>query len=400
MATPELTFVRPDPKIHRDAVFDLIAKVFASREYWGMIAYCRNSYIDGSHYDWRASTIGLLGNQIVTHWGVLGYRMRIGRARVRTAGIGVVATHGDFRKKGLMVETACAGCEATRAAGYDMSVLFGISDFYHRFGYVRAWPERTYLVRAESLPPAPPGMKLRPFALRHRDDLARLYNRCNTHLTGTAVRPTFGARDKGWQGYLWSAPDGQPAGYVIVSERKSKQFELIGHAGDPQAVLGALGKLARTHRAREARLYSLHHDSDLARTLRRGNCSVETHYLRSGDAMIRTLNLAATMKKMCRELSARLRRSHLADWRGNLLIADSREEVLLKIDRSRVATAPAGRTKHAIRGGHEIAQLLIGADEPREIVEAGGIRLRGDAGRLIDVLLPNQRPALAAWDHF
>jgi len=384
----DLTFIRPDPKIHREAVFDLIAKVFAGREYWGMLAYCRNSYIDTSHYDWRGSTIGLLGDDVVTHWGVLGYRMRIGRARVRTAGVGVVATHGEHRRKGLMAATARAGCQAARAAGYDVSVLFGIPDFYHRFGYVRAWPERTYTVQADTLPPAPGPMTLRPFATRHRDDLATLYNRCNRRFT------------KGWEGYLWSAPDGRPAGYVIVTDRQGKRFELVEHAGDSAAVLAALGRLARKYRAREVRLYSLHHDSDLARTLRRGDCRVETHYLRSGEAMIRTLNLPATLRKMRGELAARLRRSHLADWRGEMLIADAREKVLLAIDRSRVAVRPAKRTKHAIRGGDEIAQLLIGTGAPRETVAAGTIRLTGDAKRLVDVLFPDQHPSLAAWDHF
>lgn len=400
MAKIDLTFTRPDPTRHRQAMLDLTAKAFGSHGYWRWLAYCRNAYVDNSHYDWRASTIGLLGEKIVTHWGVWGYRMRIGRARVRVAGIGAVATHGEFHRKGLMARTARAGCEAARAAGYDMSLLFGIGDFYHRFGYVCAWAERTYFVDAGKLPRPPAGMKLRRFALRHRDDLARLHNRCCTRLTGTAVRPTFGAHDQGWAGYLWHDADGRTAGYVIVSEPKSKRFELIDHAGDPQAVLGALNKLAGRHRAREVRFCSMHHDSSLARTLRRGDCRVETHYIRSGDAMIRTLNLAATLKRMRGELSARLRRSHLSDWRGDLLIADPREKVLLRIDRSHVAVAPAARTRHAIRGGDEIAQLLIGTDEPREIADAGRIRLSGQAGQLIDVLLPNQHPALAAWDHF
>ena len=60
----------------------------------------------------------------------------------------------------------------------------------------------------------------------------------------------------------------------------------------------------------------------------------------------------------------------------------------------------AGRTKHAVRGGDEIAQLLIGTDDPHEIADAAGTRLRGRAKQLIDVLLPNQHPILAEWDQF
>lgn len=73
---------------------------------------------------------------------------------------------------------------------------------------------------------------------------------------------------------------------------------------------------------------------------------------------------------------------------------------MLTIDRSRVTTAAPAQTKHAIRGGDEIAQLLIGTDEPDEIVDAAGIRLRGDAKQLVHVLMPNEHPTLAAWDNF
>lgn len=305
----KLTLIRPDPAKHRQAIFDLAGKAFASNGYWNWLAYCRNAYIDNSHYDWQASTLGLIDGQAVTHWGVWRCRMRIGRARVRMAGVGAVATHGDFRKRGLMARTARAGAQAARAAGYDVSVLFGIRDFYHRFGYVRAWPYRTYFVPAGELAAGPAKMKLRPFPLRHRDDLAAPYNRRCARLTGSAVRPTFTANDKGWEGYLWHGDDEKPAGYVIVSDAECERFELIDHAGDTPRVLAALGTLAKRRKARELRCRDMHPRGGLARTLRRGTCRVETRYVRNGEAMIRTLNLATTLAKMCGELSARLKRS-------------------------------------------------------------------------------------------
>ena len=99
-------------------------------------------------------------------------------------------------------------------------------------------------------------------------------------------------------------------------------------------------------------------------------------------------------------LSARLRASWLAGWSGKLLIADSRESATLDILRSRVSVLPASPTPHAIRGGDEIAQLLIGTDEPEEVIDAGRTRLSGDARKLAPVLFPNQHPNLAAWDRY
>ena len=116
--------------------------------------------------------------------------------------------------------------------------------------------------------------------------------------------------------------------------------------------------------------------------------------------MIRTINLATALRKMSKELGRRLRASHLADWRGRLLVADGREKVILAMDRSRVRALPSGQTKHAIRGGDEVVQLLIGTDEPEETIRAAGIRLSGDARRLVPVLFPNQHPKIGALDRF
>jgi hypothetical protein len=116
--------------------------------------------------------------------------------------------------------------------------------------------------------------------------------------------------------------------------------------------------------------------------------------------MVRTLNLASAVGKLAGELSRRLKRSHLADWRGKLLLADSREKVVLAIDRGKVTPGPPRVTKHAIRGGDAIAQLLIGTDEPDQTAAAHGIRVSGDARKLLGVLFPSQHPMLESWDHF
>ena len=64
----------------------------------------------------------------------------------------------------------------------------------------------------------------------------------------------------------------------------------------------------------------------------------------------------------------------------------------------RVAAAAA--TKHVLRGGEQIAQLLLGTDEPEETIDAGRMKTAGDAAQLASVLFPNQHPTLGMWDHY
>jgi hypothetical protein len=116
--------------------------------------------------------------------------------------------------------------------------------------------------------------------------------------------------------------------------------------------------------------------------------------------MVRTLNLHSALAKMAGELSRRLKQSHVAGWRGKLLVADARERVALAIGRGRVAISSGGASRHAIRGGEEIARLLIGSDHPGEVMDAGAIRAAGDAAAIAEVLFPAQHPMLNAWDKY
>ena len=103
---PQLQVVTPDPEVHLPEMFEMCAKVFSQNlGYFRCYRWCNDAYIGNSHYDWNTATIGLLDGKIVTHFGIWGYVMRIGSARVRTTGVGLVATHVDYRKRGFMGET-------------------------------------------------------------------------------------------------------------------------------------------------------------------------------------------------------------------------------------------------------------------------------------------------------
>ena len=397
MDSDELHIAPPDPKTDREEMFDLISKVFSGNGYFDFLTACRNSYIAGSHYDWGASLVGRLDGKIVTHWGVWGYDMRIGRSSVRVAGIGAVATHGYYRKRGLMSRTAARAMPIMRDAGYDMTLLFGVHDYYDRFGYVRAYPSRTYIVAAEELPTDKPSPRPRNIRRLPMGEMASVYNRGSAGMTGTAVRPTYrkAALQGGQECLLWRDAKGKLAGWVLI-----RGNTCVDQAGDPEQVLRVLGELARKRSWNEVRFAHLHFDTRLRKRITAGTCRSETHYTRSGGAMIRTLNLRRTLEKITPEISSRLAASSLSGWRGTLSLRDARERAVLRFNGKnvRIVDGPAG--KNAVRGGEEVAQLLIGSDEPRALCEAAGMRTTGEAARLLDVIFPARHPCLAGADRF
>mgnify|MGYP000280093183 CR=1 FL=1 len=422
MSDSQLQLKAPDRRRDGDAMIDLIAKVFSrGHSYFGMRNTCRDSYVLPSHYDWKNSRIGFLDGQIVTHYGVWDYAMRIGSCQVRCAGIGAVATHEDYRKRGLMDLTARASLDSARADGYDLSLLYGIWNFYHRFGYVSAWPKKNYVIGENNLPREAPTVRLRRFLPRHSDVLCRTYNRDHAGLTGTAVRPTYRGPYymRNYEGVYWvtrpalrrsslrprSAPAASaPAtwdGYVIY-ERKGRQLAFTEACGPADEVLRVCGALCRKLHCDEARFETFHEQHPVARRLRAMNCRAEESYTRSGDAMILTVNLRSTLGKIAPELSRRLKRSPESEWSGDLLLRDSREAATLRIRRGQVEVADvaAPAPRHAVRGNDFIAQLLIGSDHPLIIADNEGMRLSGDARRLLPWLFPIQYPMLSFCDQF
>ena len=400
-AAPDLTIVPPDRRKHAEALCDLVAKVFSGNGYYTFRNICRKGYILNSHYDWQASRIGLVGERPVTHFGVWGMTMRIGTARVRVGGIGAVATDADFRKRGLMARTARAAVAAMRECGYDLSLLFGISDFYHRFGYIRAFSPSAYTVAVADLPGERPTVRPRKFNPLPRADTARLYNRASAGLTGTAVRPTF--THLTWphpmEGRLWRDGRRRLAGYVVFEVREGRL--MCGEAcGNAEQVLRVLAVLARQRGCQEVRFDTFHRQSPLIRRICRGNCRVEPWHRRSGGEMVATIHLGSALTKMRGELERRMRASPLADWRGRLLVADSRDAVTLALERTRVSVTAGRQSRHAIRGGDAVAQLVMGTDDPAETIAAARMRTTGDAARLAKVLFPNEHPMLGLLDRF
>ncbi len=401
--TAPLTVRSPARAADGAAVVELVAKTFDS--YFPTRRVSEGYYLLEGHYDWAASAVGFVGERLVSHFGVWDYRMRIGRATVRCGGIGAVATDAAFRKKGYMARTAPHSVERMRARGYPLSILFGIDDFYHRFGYVAAWRESTWRLERKYLPPpAGPVPRLHRIPFAPGADVTRLHNEWNAGLTGTAVRPTF---SKGFfhssrtspEGWLWRDRRGRAAGHVFVHEDRH-DLVIIEATGDPDTVLACLGRLAERKALPELRFDTLPYGSALARRLRTLNCRYEQRFARDGEAMVRVVDLTACLRGMEPELSRRVGASELDGYRGTLLVRGPEGAVGLALDRGHVRVVPAAPGTSALRAGWHLAQLLIGTDDPLETCEVGRIRLQGDAARLVPVLFPAQHPQLQLGDRY
>jgi predicted acetyltransferase len=394
MQIDQLRVIHPDLALHSDALFALL-----DLEWPGIDQGLRAGQILHSHYDWNTARIGLLGERIVTHFGVYAITMRIGVARVRAAGVNLVATHPAERGRGLMTQIGHAAVAAMRAQGYDLSVVCnGTERYYGRFGYVLGWPEHDLVVQTEDLPAEPPDVALHECATEQRLDFAALYNRENEIVTGTAVRPTFpyGKHPGNGRGLYWTDERGATAGYIFfdVHEPSSTLWH-DDSAGDVEQRLRLLGALARRLGCTQVRCERLAYRSALGRRLRRLNCRAEAKYVQGGGWMVQIINLKALLEKLAPELERRLAESRLTGWHGDLLVVGSDEQATLAIECGRTRVAPPRDSPHVLRAGAALAQLVVGTDAPDELAATAPIELSGDAGMLLPALFPAQNPQMS-----
>src|SRR3954453_6375447 len=90
--------------------------------------------------------------------------IRIGKAVVRMDGIGGVNTLEEYRHRGYSRRVLEAAVERMRQGDAALSMLYGISNFYPKFGYATAGPDHfVRLTRLTDVPALPDGWHVRPF---------------------------------------------------------------------------------------------------------------------------------------------------------------------------------------------------------------------------------------------
>ena len=208
--------------------------------------------------------------ELVSQLCVVDVTVRAWGDELRCAGVADVGTPEPHRMKGY-ASRLMAACERFAARrGYAVCTLFGIPDFYHRFGYATICPEYDIRIDLDALETDEPAASLEDVRSSDWDAIARMCNMAYAGLDGSVVR-----REGAWrgprQGSDWSQRPralvsrdarGQPAGYAVVDTELTDDCLTLSEAAarDDAAAralsaglagmarsLGATGLLARVH---------------------------------------------------------------------------------------------------------------------------------------------------------
>lgn len=399
METNNFSIIRPRDDVHLRRIGQLCADAFSNGEY--VDQYCEN-YIGNSHYDWDLTRVIMDGEKMIHHWGVWKYAMRLESILLDVAGIGAVTTHSDYRKQGLMHLAAKESFADMRSAGVDLSILRG--RHYVKMGYARAWNYVHYNIGSEDLAKfvlKKPYRSLEPDEVKQMD---ALYNREYAGYTGSAIRPTYLKRHpEDICVYAWFDDEGQLEGYVraLPDEDSPKILLCVEATGDPLQGLAVLADLFKGRSdCEQLKCFTLPYLHPMLQYLRKGAVIVEDRYFDITGWRVRLIDLQGALKKMIPLFEKRLVDSRFADWQGSLMLDAGIQQGTLDIDRGRVDVKPMTETIHSIRGGADIARLLIGSDEPEEIIRQADMKCDGLSIAFARVLFPNLHPMMSMWDEY
>jgi GNAT superfamily N-acetyltransferase len=172
-----------------------------------------------STFRWRHARVVEVDGAVVGYLRIFDRRMwlrgaRLRGARLRAAGIGSVATHPDYRRRGLATALLRDTLAFLRREGYHLSFLGTeiAAPFYERLGWriVRQPSHGAPAAEAAGLPERP-GLTIRPFVPSDLAAVARIHARATRGRTGAVVRSL-----RYWTDHL-SWIDDDPGGFLVAT---------------------------------------------------------------------------------------------------------------------------------------------------------------------------------------
>jgi predicted acetyltransferase len=335
---------------------------------------------------------------------------RILGMEVPVAGIGGVATPPEHRMKGyarrLLEDTVDHMIDSGRA----VSMLFGLPDFYDRYGFASCIPEYWTTTAADTVRRfGPPETDLRARAAVPEDfpSVVALYNEQNRLRSPAIVRDAdrFGRFRKGTQwdteadACVFADAAGHLAAYVVV-ERSATEVKVVEAQAEELRtylfVLRHLGELAAERGASEIEIH-LPPDHPMVVLAGRFGCVSRVRRERMGGGMMRVLRQDDLFDALRPAMRDRLAASRFAE-SGALLALETdlgATEVALP---ARSGQAPV---RSSVRLPQQtLMQVVVGYRPAWDVLAKDDVEATGPAQELLEALFGGQVPYVYRADMF
>jgi len=295
--------------------------------------------------------------------------------------------------------------------GFDVSVLFGIPDFYNKFGFIPCLPDHRISVAtrdAERAGRRAGKYTTSPMSKRDCGFVVRLYNEDNRHRPASLVRERehFSGFARGtdyWikaSAFVMRDERGRKVAYAVLDDTDTAVKVAEVSATDPTGHAALLYEFARMAIERRCGEIELHIPPEhaFARFVQRFGASVHTRHHRMGGGMMRILNQGQLFRKIEPVLQDRFERSRLG---GRPVILSL--ETDLGATELHLGGASEAEEVHRCRlalGQDKLTQLTVGYRTADDVLSDPEVEAEGNVQPLLEALFGGQAPYMWCPDRF
>lgn len=349
----------------------------------------------------------------VSGMGMMKKEMYVGSAVVKQAGIAGVWTDEAHRKKGYASRVMWEGIAWMEKQNYDMSILFGIADFYHRYGYAPVFAEQAVTIDTARLQTLKKTYYSGKMKASEVGAMRRVYGKYNGGRSGMAAR---GAKWTPW----WRMPrmgDGttrRRGQVVVIRDQKDrlKGFvvfdaqagrlvvsEVCGVDRAALVTIGAvIGRRAKREGAEQVR-FCLPLDDPFLDVCQALGYACSASYPFNGGAMGRIISLEPLMQKMTGVFFNRIMASGL-EWTGDVVLKTDIGTVGLHIGRTSVSLVDPLTRPQVYISQMALSQLVMGYRTVDDVAHDLGVSISKRLLPVMDVLFPKGNPYMWWSDRF
>lgn len=294
--------------------------------------------------------------------------LRIGDRVVRCGGIGDVGTPREHRMKGYARQVLEASIEFMRDKGFHLSALYGIPDFYTRWGFAPALPECRVTLKTRDAELAPARLPVRPMGPEDAKSVGALYAACNATRTGTVVRPEDWSgfkRGPGWTsrvGAFVVEDAGEVAGYAMYGQDAwSCEIGEVGYRDSSvwSTILAETARIAWDRRLEQLTFLGPPDDSFFT-YCRRYGCSLNLSYPRNAHGMARVIDQDALIETLAPLLRRRAAKAGVT-LSGSLVFQTD-------LGRTRLSLGSDGDSLQVRLPQWALAQLVLGYRDIHDVL--------------------------------
>ncbi|MFB5188769.1 GNAT family N-acetyltransferase [Alicyclobacillus fastidiosus] len=379
-----------------EACFDLWGFVFSNESR----AFFQERLDYDTHYVGETTWVAIVDGVIASAIQIFPYRARLESLELLVGGIGSVATHPEYRGRGLAQEILHAQIHWMEENGFDLSLLFtGIHDFYRQCGWEQVL-EKEYSIDSLQLNPGGSRLAAGGFVPAGHDlgEIARVYDEYNRHRTNSMVRSQEYWRDQlRWRheslsrNFYAAIEDGEITAYLRLREKDAIYVdEAVYRPGHGDTVVSLFEQfiLENPGKAIELRIPD---DHALARFFDQQGVSPTSF----DGAMWRLFNFPRFMKKMEPIFAKRFTNGQ----QGNqeILVRCGDEAVSLRVDGGDVRViAYDGYPRYQSCLTLSEADFLTLATQGAQALEDGKVK----RNPVLETLFPNQHSIMWSSDFF